>query len=105
MRISSINVALPKNYNYQTKVKEAQAPKVNVEQPSFKGLKGGLFSAIGMVVGGAVGTVLTGGIVAPFLLAAAGAVAGGEYGNKDESHCDENGIPYDNELTGFDYIG
>ena len=104
MKISSINVALPKNYSYQTKVKEAQAHSIAIEQPSFKGLKGGFFAALGGAAGAALGIVLSGGVALPLILAGAGTIAGGEYGNKDEPTSDEYGSRSD-DLSGFDYIG
>jgi hypothetical protein len=105
MRISSINVALPKNYNYQTKVRETQARNINIEQPSFKGVKAGLLATAGGIIGAAVGTVLTGGVLVPFMLAGAGTIIGGEYGIKDEPHSDEYGVPYNDGPSSFDYIG
>lgn len=104
MRISSINVAQPRNLSYEMKMKHAEMPQTQMSQPAFKGLKGGLFSMLGAAVGGAVGIALTGGILAPFILAGAGSIAGGIYGNKDEPTSDEYGVPYDGP-SGFDYIG
>lgn len=104
MRISSINIAQPKSLSYETKIKHAELPQPQVTQPSFKGLKGGFFSMVGAAVGAGLGIALTGGVLAPFLLAGAGAIAGGEYGNKDEPQSDEYGRPYDGP-SGFDYIG
>ena len=104
MRVSSINIAQPRILCYETKMKHAEMPQSQMSQPAFKGLKGGLFSLIGAAVGGAAGIALTGGILAPFILGGAGAIIGGEYGNKDEPKSDEYGVPYDGP-SGFDYIG
>ena len=104
MRVSSINIAQPRSLNYEMKMRHAELPQTQVSQTAFKGLKGGFFSLLGATVGGAVGIALTGGVLAPFLLASAGAVVGGDYGNKDEPKSDEYGVPYDGP-SGFDYIG
>jgi hypothetical protein len=106
MRVSSINVAQPRNLSYERKIKHAELPQAEMSQIAFKGLKGGLFSMLGTAIGAGIGIALTGGagVIVPFILGGAGAIAGGEYGNKDEPKNDDYGYSYDGP-SGFDYIG
>ena len=94
MRISSINVAQPRNVNYNLKTRQT-LPQVNLtQQPdsvSFKGLRAGLFGVIGAGLGATIGTVISGGILAPLLLASAGTYVGCVSGSENENQTDQYG--------------
>ncbi len=87
MRVSSINVAQPRNLNYNLRNKNAQTP-------NFRGWGG----ALGTIGGAAVGIVLTaasGGALAwtiP-LLGGSGAIGGDMYEKKDKPSTDQYGRP------------
>ena len=98
MRVSSISVAQPRNLNYQKRTAHVKNVQTQQEamQPAFKGWKGSLGYLAGTVIGGTVGTILSGGLVIPFILAGTGAIAGGEYGKSKE---DNNGDDYQDRAT------
>ena len=92
MRVDAISVA-----NYGTKMRANKNPQKRIaaetpvqnmpEEVSFKGWRGSAGSIIGSLAGVGLGTILSGGLLAPLLLAGAGAVAGGIAGTKsDEEH-------------------
>lgn len=93
MRISSINIAQPRNVNYNLKTRQTM-PQTNYLKQSnevpFKGLKAGLFGLIGAGAGAAIGTVLSGGLLAPLLLASAGTYVGCVSGS-DNNQTDQYG--------------
>lgn len=103
MKIHPLAYSPARNYQ-RTNVKNnsREMTMTTAASPSFKGLKAGFFSALGAAAGCALGTVLSGGLLAPILLSGAGCVAGGIYGQKDEP-TDEY---YDPEYpSGFECIG
>ena len=57
--------------------------------PAFKGWKAGTGSLVGAGIGIVAGTVLTGGILTPFLLGGAGSILGGIYGSSKENNSDD----------------
>ena len=73
--------------------------------PSFKSLKAGLCSLLGTGLGAGLGMLLGVGLLATFYLGGIGSIAGGIFGQKGEPQSDEYGCPFNDELTGFDYIG
>jgi len=91
MRVSSINVAQPRNVNYMMKSRSVNTQPVQTQQTSFKGWKAGLGSIIGTGAGIVAGTVLSGGALLPVLLAGAvGTTAGAMYGSsKEDNHSDD----------------
>ena len=93
MRVSSISVAQPRNLNYKMRTANVKNVQTQPEsmQPAFKGWKGSLGYLAGTVIGGTVGTIISGGLFIPFILAGTGAIAGGEYGKSKE---DNNGDDY-----------
>ena len=99
MRISSIGIAQTRQYNYNRKVKNTNAQMMQMsqtQQPSFKGLKAGLFGTIGAIAGGTIATILSGGAVLPVLLAgSAGTFGGCIYGKSKEGNSgDDDGYGY-----------
>ena len=98
MRVSSISVAQPRNLNYKMRTKHVQNVQVQPEssQPAFKGWKGSLGYLAGTAIGATVGTIISGGLFIPFILAGTGAIAGGEYGKSKE---DNGGDDYQDRAT------
>ena len=88
MRLSSINVAQPRNVNYNFKTRQS-APQRSMSHQEhaiqFKGIKAGLWSLLGTGVGAAAGFVMTGGLLAPLLLGSAGTYAGALFGKSREN--------------------
>lgn len=84
MKISPISVAQPRALKRVNKVSQ----KTNNFQatPAFKGWKAGLFSTIGTGVGIGVGTLLSGGLLAPLLCGMLGTMGGGIYGSSKEDY-------------------
>ena len=87
MKISPICVVQSGNSNYKTKkravMQHTALPLQNQAVP-FKGLKATLFGSVGTGLGVALGTVLTGGLLAPLLLGSAGTYVGVLYGKSKE---------------------
>ena len=95
MRISSISIAQPVRMNYTKRTTNVQLQPKQTQQPAFKGWKAGLGSLIGTGAGIVLGTVLSGGLLAPLLLGAAGTTAGAIYGSSKEDHSSDDHIDYD----------
>ena len=77
MRISSISIAQPSQYNYKKSVKKTNTQMAQMPQTSFKGWKTGAGGVLGTLVGGAIGTFLSGGALLPILLLGSAGAAGG----------------------------
>ena len=97
MRISSISVAQPRNFNYnKMRTRTVQNHTVQEQQPAFKGWKAGLGGLIGTGAGVVIGTVLSGGALLPaLLLGAAGTTGGCIYGSSKEDHSGDDYIDHD----------
>lgn len=83
MRISSINVAQPRNINYVTKAK-------NLQNPNFEG-KGGIRGLLGGTAIGVALTFFSGGTLAwtiP-LIGGVGGIGGDVFEKKDKPSIDE----------------
>ena len=88
MRVSSINVAQPRNVNYNFKTRQSVPQKSMLHQESavsFKGIKAGFWSIVGTGVGAAAGFVMSGGLLAPLILGSAGTYAGALFGKSREN--------------------
>ena len=94
MRISSINVAQPRNVNYNLRTRQS-LPQVSLKQEpdsvSFKGLRAGIFGMIGAGLGATIGTVISGGLLAPLLLASEGTYVGCVSGSDNKDATDQYG--------------
>lgn len=94
MRISSISIAQPSQYNYKTNVRKTnlQTTKLpEMSQPSFKGWKAGVGGILGAIGGGAL-AIASGGTLLPVLLASmVGTTGGCIYGSSKE----DNSSDYD----------
>ena len=95
MRISSISIAQPANVNYKMRTRKAQARTMQMQQPAFKGWRAGAGYLIGAGIGATVGTVLSGGLLVPFILGATGAISGGTYGKSKEGSDGYDDYNYD----------
>ena len=91
MRISSINVAQPRNLNFVKKTRKENPQTVQTEQPSFKGWKAGVYGVAGTALGGVIAGVLSGGALLPILLLGSAGTAGGcIYGSSKEDNHDND---------------
>ena len=91
MRISSINVAQPRNINYKMNARKNHVQQASVQDLSFKGWKAGLGGMLGTAGGVIIGSVLSGGALLPaLLLGAVGTTGGCIYGSSKEDHHDDD---------------
>ncbi len=101
MRVSSISVAQPMNYNYKLRNKQPQTQQLHVKsvsemQPAFKGAKAGAYGILGTILAGGAAAVLSGGALLPVLLAgAAGTASGCIYGSSKEDNNSDDNIDFD----------
>ena len=94
MRICPVSIAQPST-NLRNVKKSQTSPNVMPSAMSFKGWKAGLGSLVGTGLGIAVGTVLSGGLLVPFIIGGAGSIAGGIYGSSKEEYKDDGLPDYD----------
>ena len=88
MRISPISVIQQRTNIRQSQKSDSATAFSN---PAFKGWKAGLGSLLGAGAGIAIGTVLTGGILTPFIIGGVGAIGGGMAGSAKEASEEPDG--------------
>ena len=95
MRISSIHVAQPTNVNYSLKRRNAQTNQMQTSQMNFKSWKSSAGAVGGALLGLGLGTVLSGGLLAPLLLTCSGCYIGNMYGISKEDDKNNNDWDYE----------
>ena len=81
MRICPISIIQPRTNIQQTQKINSQT---TASTPAFRGWKAGLGSLLGAGAGIAIGTVLSGGLLTPFILGGLGSIGGGIAGSSKE---------------------
>lgn len=95
MRISSINVAQPRNFNHNLRKNNVQTNQMQTPQTSFRSWKSAAGTVGGAMVGFGAAAILSGALLPALLLTCSGGYLGNLYGISKEDDKNNNDWDYE----------